>query len=97
MAPYLPGQEIWYPGTQRMGTFIVWDKKFKENRELDFTEFETRVNEHNFNQKNSLLLLNSPMPVDSVLNYHLLYKIEDEVFGGSRGERYYLYQKKEGR
>ena len=97
LAPYLPGQEIWYPGTQRMGTYIVWDKKFKKNIELDFKEFETRVNERHFDHNNSLLLLNSPMPVESAQGYHLLYKIEEEVFGGKRGERYYLYQRKEGR
>ena len=91
LALYLPNQLFWYPDIEDFGTYIVWTKKFEKSRYINFQEVEKRIRANKLDNDHSLIVFNAPVPVKSLLNYELIYKIDKHIFGPS-DERYYLYQ-----
>lgn len=96
LAPYLPKKKFWYPDIQNFGTYVVWNTKYFVNADIKFKELEGRIKGNHLNNETALLVLNTPIPEGDELNYHLLYKVDHNVFGVD-DEHFFLYQKKEGK
>jgi hypothetical protein len=91
LLPYLVNKKFWYADIEQSGTFITWNKKYKENAFIPFAEVENRINKHVFPKDKILILLNHEIPAEEAGKYQLLYKVRTTIFGNS-DEQYYLYK-----
>lgn len=91
LLPYLPGEKFWYAGIEEYGTFVAYNKKFLDGKDISNSEVISRMKKAFPKQSKILLLLARPLNCPESNNFRLLYKVDKDVFGYNR-EKYYLYK-----
>ena len=98
LLPYLPHIKFWYPEIEDYGTFVTWDKKHFNGKDISNLELLAQIKER-FPPGDSdvILILSYYMPLDrpSLKRYWLLYETKKKVFWYG-GEKYYIYKRKQG-
>ena len=93
LAPYLEKTAFWYPDIQDYGSYITWNTRYLEHRDISIHEALQRASAVLGSEESFLVLLDEPMPPILENEYTLLYQTPSEVFG--YGEEYYFIYLKE--
>lgn len=82
-------EPLWYAGSQRTGTFNLWDQRFERGLEVTYPAAVAAAQQH-FAGRDYLLLLNVEMPDPPAHGFRLVYANRRPVFEKT-DERYWLY------
>jgi len=83
---------FWYAGSQREGTFNMWDQRFERGLEVSYPQAVENA-KHHFGSTDYLLLLNVEMPNPAANGFRLLYTNREPVFAHP-DERFWLYRRR---
>jgi hypothetical protein len=89
ICPWIP-HPFWYAGSQRLGTFTMWDQQFERGLEVTYPDAVANAKRH-FAGKDYLLLLNVEMPDPASNGFALLHQTSVPVFA-HQDERFWLYR-----
>jgi hypothetical protein len=89
LCPWIP-HPFWYAGSQRLGTFTMWDQQFERGLEVTYPDAVANAKRH-FAGTDYLLLLNVEMPDPASNGFALLHRTEVPVFA-HQDERFWLYR-----
>jgi hypothetical protein len=81
---------FWYAGSQRLGTFTMWDQQFERGLEVPYPDAVANAKRH-FAGTDYLLLLNVEMPDPASNGFALLHQTSVPVFT-HQDERFWLYR-----
>jgi len=90
--PYLPETKLFFAESGAVGTYLIWNRAYKEGT-LNLTTFDVvRIMSKSFpDRRRILLLLNEPMPPELSGKFALLYWTEGGFYSGA-DEVFYLYK-----
>jgi hypothetical protein len=91
VCPWIP-HPFWYAGSQREGTFNMWDQRFERGLEVPYPQAVENAKRH-FAGRDYLLLLNVEMPNPAANGFRLLYTNHQFVFAHP-DERFWLYRQR---
>ncbi len=83
-------QPFWYAGSQRFGTFTMWDQRFERGLEVTYPDAVAAA-KRQFAGRDYLLLLNVEMPDPGSNGFALLRRTNAFVFAHP-DERFWLYR-----
>jgi hypothetical protein len=89
VCPWIP-HPFWYAGSQRLGTFTMWDQQFERGLEVPYPDAVANAKRH-FAGTDYLLLLNVEMPDPASNGFALLHQTTVPVFA-HQDERFWLYR-----
>jgi hypothetical protein len=89
LCPWIP-HPFWYAGSQRLGTFTMWDQQFERGLEVPYPDAVENAKRH-FAGTDYLLLLNVEMPNPASNGFGLLHQTSVPVFAHP-DERFWLYR-----
>ncbi len=89
ICPWIP-HPFWYAGSQRLGTFTMWDQRFERGLEVPYPDAVANAKRH-FAGTDYLLLLNVEMPDPASNGFALLHQTAVPVFT-HQDERFWLYR-----
>jgi hypothetical protein len=89
LCPWIP-HPFWYAGSQRLGTFTMWDRQFERGLEVTYPDAVENAKRH-FAGTDYLLLLNVEMPNPASNGFALLHQTSVPVFAHP-DERFWLYR-----
>lgn len=88
--PYLDRRELYYPGEDRKGSFMLWDRQYREGALLPLEKVLTRVR-CRFNAEGGILILSQSAPVRDELGLDLVWQSKSQPFQW-RDESYRIYE-----
>jgi len=89
VCPWIP-HPFWYAGSQREGSFNMWDLRFERGLEVPYPQAVENA-KHHFGSTDYLLLLNVEMPNPASNGFQLAYQTTIPVFAHP-DERFWLYR-----
>ncbi|NOY75001.1 MAG: hypothetical protein GXP32_04325 [Kiritimatiellaeota bacterium] len=90
--PYRPERKFWYPDIRSYGTFITWNKDFRENQNILLGDILRRVRQARL--KKTLFILRNKIKRTDLRKYGLEPLARFEGAFGYGDENYYLYRLK---